>query len=280
VDVGPEGEVYVAGTRTTPAAFPSEFLLMKSSNARVAGEQPEWELTTGIDLGGSTAFFSIPNPAGLAGQVWIAVDRSGGSGDGNVYVLASVDPPGFDPLDVSFVRSTDGGASFSPPLRVNRGGTGTFQWFGTMSVAPNGRIDVVWNDTSVDPSGEASQTCYAYSDDAGLSFTEAIPVTPAWNSLVGHPNQAKIGDYYHMVSDADGANLAYAATFNGEQDVWFVRLGDCDGNGRHDADDIRAARGRDRNGNGIIDSCEDDGICRTPVFVTPAGCLNCVDGGS
>ena len=29
-----------------------------------------------------------------------------------------------------------------------------------------------------------------------------------------------------MVSDNDGANLAYAATFNGEQDVYFLALGD------------------------------------------------------
>lgn len=29
-----------------------------------------------------------------------------------------------------------------------------------------------------------------------------------------------------MVSDDLGANLAYAATFNGEQDIWFLRIGD------------------------------------------------------
>ena len=35
-----------------------------------------------------------------------------------------------------------------------------------------------------------------------------------------------MGDYFHMVSDDLGANLAYAATFNGEQDVYFARIGE------------------------------------------------------
>jgi hypothetical protein len=35
----------------------------------------------------------------------------------------------------------------------------------------------------------------------------------------------KIGDYYQLVSVAGGAYLAFSATFNGEQDVYLLRLG-------------------------------------------------------
>ncbi|MHC5114834.1 MAG: choice-of-anchor J domain-containing protein [Planctomycetota bacterium] len=35
-----------------------------------------------------------------------------------------------------------------------------------------------------------------------------------------------MGDYFDMVSDDSGADLAYAATFNGEQDVYYIRIGD------------------------------------------------------
>jgi len=45
-----------------------------------------------------------------------------------------------------------------------------------------------------------------------------------WSSTVGWPNQAKIGDYYHMVSDNYGADLAWSATFNGGQDVYYTRI--------------------------------------------------------
>ena len=41
---------------------------------------------------------------------------------------------------------------------------------------------------------------------------------------MGYPNQDKLGDYYDMVSDNTGAYLAYAATFNGGQDVYFLRI--------------------------------------------------------
>jgi hypothetical protein len=40
---------------------------------------------------------------------------------------------------------------------------------------------------------------------------------------VGFPNQAKIGDYISMISLPGGACITYAATFNGEQDLYFVR---------------------------------------------------------
>ena len=90
-----------------------------------------------------------PNPTGLIGQVWIATDHSDTPTRGNVYVLASLDQSIEQELDVAFVRSTDDGETWSEKVRVNDDpeGNGAWQWFGMMSVAPNGRIDAVWNDT-------------------------------------------------------------------------------------------------------------------------------------
>ncbi len=61
-----------------------------------------------------------------------------------------------------------------------------------------------------------------------------------------------------MVSDQVGANLAYAATFNSEQDVYFLRIGeyDCNDNGIADSDDILDQTSGDCNDNGIPDECE------------------------
>jgi hypothetical protein len=41
---------------------------------------------------------------------------------------------------------------------------------------------------------------------------------------MGWPQQQKLGDYFHMVSDDSGAHVAWAATFNGEQDVYYGRI--------------------------------------------------------
>lgn len=263
VDVAPDGTVLVVGTRLSSTAYPVPHLLVSSSDAQDASRNPSFDRVSGIVLGGETITGGTPNPGGLMGQVWVAVDRSGGATGGNVYVLGSVNPPGSDPLDVMFVRSTDGGATFSAPVRVNDRAPDAQQWFGTMSVAPDGRIDVVWNDTRIDPSGRISEIYYAYSTDAGSTWSKGLPVTPAFDSGVGYPNQNKMGDYYHMISEAEGAALAYAATFRGGQDVYFLRVGDCNVNGRHDAKDIAGGTSADCDFDGVPDECQDRLTCLT-----------------
>jgi len=254
-DIGPDGELYIVGATLNQSGH----LILRSDNADDALATPTFALAQSINLGGTTVASAAPNPGGLMGQVWVAVDRSAGATRGNVYVLASVNPPGSDPSDVHLIRSENNGQSWSAPLRVNSDPTnnGAYQWFGTMSVAPDGRIDVVWNDTR-NGGTTVSELFYAYSSDAGATFSAGRPVSPQFDSTIGHPQQNKIGDYYHMVSDLGGANLAYSATFNGEQDVYFVRLGDCNGNGAHDAVDLALMTSADSNGNGVPDECDPD----------------------
>ena len=51
----------------------------------------------------------------------MAVDRSGGSRNGNIYITwpqRGVTPAGSDP-DIVMIRSTDGGTTWSSPARVN-----------------------------------------------------------------------------------------------------------------------------------------------------------------
>ena len=60
--------------------------------------------------------------------------------------------------------------------------------------------------------------------DGGLSWLGNIALTPAFNQSLGYPMQNKMGDYYDMVSDNVGANLAFSATFTGGQDVYHMRI--------------------------------------------------------
>ncbi|MCW8812709.1 MAG: T9SS type A sorting domain-containing protein, partial [Chlorobium sp.] len=155
----------------------------------------------------------------------VACDYSGQSGDSTVYVLSSVDPPGADPLDVNFIRSTDRGLSWSSPVRINDdSGTSAWQWFGTMSVAPNGRIDVVWLDTRDDPGTYMSSLYYSFSEDNGQTWSQNERLSTAFNPHVGWPQQNKMGDYFDMISDEEGVSLAWAGTFNGEEDIYYSRI--------------------------------------------------------
>ena len=207
--------------RPAPTLSQSGHLFASSTNAQFAGQTPTFAVTS-ISLGGVTASGTTSvNPGGLLGQVSIAA-----AANGNLYVLASVDPPGPDPLDVMFIRSTNGGTTWSTPIRVNNNpaGDNSYQWFGTMSVAPNGRIDAIWNDTSVDSSNTHSVLKYAYSLDGGLTWLGQDTLTAPFDHTLGYPMQDKIGDYYDMTSDDLGANLVFSATFNGGQDVYYMHI--------------------------------------------------------
>ena len=219
LDVGPEGTVYLVGMSDLGAPI----YVSRSTDALNAAVSPTFSTVT-VDLGG-TIQTGGPNPVGLLGQLWIAVDRSGGPRNGWVYVLASVQTAS-DPLDVMFIRSTDGGQTWSTPVRVNDdpAGNNAYQWFGTMSVSPNGRIDAAWNDTRGQASSNLCALYFASSYDGGVTWTPNEQASPVWNSSLGYPRQDKIGDYYHMISRDDGTDLAWAATFNGEQDVYFLRV--------------------------------------------------------
>ncbi len=239
LDIASNGDLFIGGIN----GWDSDFVVTRSTNAKNAGQTPTFDQTRTVSLNGTVVFGDGPNPGGLLGETWIAVDRSDGPTADNIYLLASVDPPGGDPLDVMFSRSTDGGNTWSAPVRVNDVGTG-YQWFGTMSVAPNGRIDVIWNDTRNAGGGYDSELYYSFSLDGGLTWAPGEALGPAWDPHLGWPNQQKVGDYYHMISDDTGADLAYAATYNGEQDVYYLRIGaskcvgDLDGDGDTDQADL------------------------------------------
>jgi hypothetical protein len=231
--VGPEGELYVGG-----AGEYTDFVVSKSTNAQIPGSTITWNSSTPVDLDGTLVGWKPVNPQGLLGQLWLDVDVSDGPGRGNVYVLASVDRnSSTDPGDVMFARSTDGGLNWDPPVRINDDPTTTkYQWFGTMSVAPNGRIDAVWLDTRADPWGTLNSALfYSYSLDQGETWSVNEQLSDIFDPHLGWPQQQKMGDYFHMTSDEGGAHLAWANTLNGEQDVYYsyitagsVGLGEAD----------------------------------------------------
>lgn len=219
--VGVDGELYAAGLSFNN----NQFAFARSSNAPDSQVTPVFEYSIQLDLGGQFSAYAGPNPGGLLGQTIVACDNFGSSGDSTVYVLSSVNPAGTDPLDVNFIRSIDRGNTWSSPIRINDDpGTSDWQWFGTLSVAPNGRIDVIWLDTRDDPGTYLSSLYYSFSEDAGLTWSQNERLSESFDPHVGWPQQNKMGDYFDMISDNDGASIAWCGTFNGEEDVYYGRI--------------------------------------------------------
>jgi hypothetical protein len=227
LDVDTNGNVFVGGW-----SGGTTFRCERSSNAQIGGQTPTFDRNTVVSLGGSLLYLGAINPGGLCGQVFLAIDRSGGPTNNNIYMLASVLPSGRSTTDVMFVRSTDGGLTFSAPHRINDDANfqAKWHWFGTFAVAPNGRLDAVWYDNR-NTADDSSQLFYSYSTDAGLTWSPNVAVSAAFNPHEGYPNQNKIGDYITIVSDNTGGDVAYSATFNfnpnrgqHEEDVYYVRV--------------------------------------------------------
>ena len=215
LSVGPDGTVYTFGQVN------NGFLMARSVNAKDPDVTPTWTVSA-VDLDGSIGLYQGPNPGGMLAQAWVATDHSNTETHGNVYAVCSVFPDNpSDPLDVMFTSSTDGGQTWNAPIRVNDDLPGNWQWFGTIAVAPNGRIDVAWLDTRNDPGGYDSALYYSFSEDGGESWSPNEQLSETFDPHLGWPNQEKIGDYMHMISTDEGAHLTWPATFNGEQDVYY-----------------------------------------------------------
>ena len=215
LSVGPDGTVYTFGQVN------NGFLMARSVNAKDPAVTPTWTVSA-VDLNGSIGLYQGPNPSGMLAQAWVATDHSNTETHGNVYAVCSVFPDNpSDPLDVMFASSTDGGQTWNAPVRINDDLPGNWQWFGTIAVAPNGRIDVAWLDTRNDPGGYDSALYYSFSEDGGESWSPNEQLSETFDPHLGWPNQQKIGDYMHMISTDEGAHLTWPATFNGEQDVYY-----------------------------------------------------------
>jgi hypothetical protein len=223
LDVDSNGNLFIGGVNLDTG----QIWCVRSTNAKNGAVVPTFDQSTAVNLGGEIVFAESINPEGLVGQVFLAVDRSGTSANNNVYMLASMQPTGSTiGSDVMFARSTDSGRTFSAPRRINDDpiNHAKWHWFGTLSVAPTGRIDAVWYDMRNSPNNVTSQLFYSYSTDGGNSWSPNVAVSNPFNPFIGYPNQQKIGDYITVVSDDASANVAYAATFNGEEDIYYLRI--------------------------------------------------------
>src|SRR2546428_6993194 len=85
LDVDTNGNLFVGGD----GAFNNIFYCIRSSNAQIGNQTPTFDQVAAVNMGGTLNGGGI-NPAGLDGQLFLAIDRSGGPTNNNVYMLATV----------------------------------------------------------------------------------------------------------------------------------------------------------------------------------------------
>ncbi|MFQ6134278.1 MAG: sialidase family protein, partial [Nitrososphaerales archaeon] len=152
--------------------------------------------------------------------------------DGDISMVYVARPPGkpADDGDVYYIRSEDGGRSWTRPERVNDDVTNAFQFFPAVSVDPKGVVHAMWGDFRDDKSEKRYNIYYSKSEDEGETWLENTIVTdyPS-NPNFAFPNGIFIGDYFAIEATEDNVYMVWADGRLGElgvanQKIAFARL--------------------------------------------------------
>jgi len=216
IEIDPQGDVHTVWWDNSGVRY------KQSINAKDPSKTPTFINSTNVPMG--NALTGLPmSPDGAASMITLETPQAGEANQGVLYMLASARKNG-DVADVIFSKSSDDGKTWSTPKRINDDpNKQDYQWLAVMSLAPGGRLDAVWYDTRDDPGHFKSRVYYSCSYDGGDTWIPNRPITDQFDTSLGYPVQRKIGDYFQTLSDSAGTNMVYSATFNGEEDVYFLR---------------------------------------------------------
>lgn len=160
-----------------------------------------------FDMNGIAGLLAQKSNLRVNGLPRIAVDISGGSHNGWIYIVTgqkNLAPAGSDE-DIILNRSTDGGQTWSPGIRVNQDqlNNGKIQLFPTVHVDKHGGVNVIYYDdrnTTTDSSG----VFLARSDDGGNTWQEfEISDHNFQPKPVAGVAQGKMGDNIGIASTND-----------------------------------------------------------------------------
>ncbi len=211
--VGPNGEVYVAWedftipgivvTRSTDGGRTFDEPVL-AARVEFIGEDAPPATCQGrrILKGYIDAGFEFPS---------LAVNPT----NGEVYVVFASNPPGVDQSDVYFVRSSDGGRTWSEPVRLNDDRTPNDQFLPALAVAPDGTIAAIWYDRRHDPENLKIDVYMAVSTDGGRTWLPNKRVTtvsfgvPPLGPNFDRVRPCYMGDYIDITADARNFYLAW-----------------------------------------------------------------------
>jgi hypothetical protein len=135
----------------------------------------------------------------------------------------AADPSGADEADIFFSKSTNGGSSWSMPVRVNDDGTTNDQSHPDMAVKPDGTIDIVWYDKRNAAGDDLWDVYITKSTDGGATFAPNTRISDqsyaASTDVVGSP---WLGEYLGIAVDSSNAYVAFTTSYNDSLgDVFF-----------------------------------------------------------
>lgn len=189
--VGPTGDVYVAWHDVQNSGL----LVNRSTDGGATFGQPTTIAPTVIPFAANIA------PQASRGALLYpacGADQSAGPSRGTLY-CSWMDETASNGTDIFVANSTDRGATWSPPVRVNDDPAGTVkdqfnQW---LSVDPvTGTINLSWNDARNDPADTKTDIYTSDSTNGGTSFAPNVKVTTAVSDESAANPAADSGNQY------------------------------------------------------------------------------------
>ncbi|MGI8890056.1 MAG: sialidase family protein, partial [Chthoniobacterales bacterium] len=181
------------------------------------------------------------------------------------YVYDARNPSNGDTGNVFYIRSTDGGSTFSAPVQLNTDSTSRPQWQPNISVGADGSLVAVWYDareSTTCTKGNTNVPCYRMwarkSTDNGATWQQDEAFSDVVTPLPNQPDPNIVteyaGDYdYSFASSADHLHTwtdgRVAVNNSSQQDAFFDREAIGGGGG---GDIALLARARSRNGENFV----------------------------
>jgi hypothetical protein len=202
---GPSGQVYVAWSGPNGLVFKksTDQGVTWSANETQIIPTHEWDLT-------------IPGIDRCNGMPITACDLSPSTYSGTIYVNWADQSNGTNDTDIFISKSTDGGTTWSSPLRVNDDAPGKHQFLTWMSIdQTTGYIYIVFYDRR-NYTNNNTDVYLAYSTDGGSSFTNTkISTTP-----FSPTSSVFFGDYNNIVAHNGVIRPIWTRLVSGQLSVW------------------------------------------------------------
>ena len=208
ISLGPDGALYAYYSQATAAQGSSAVFTAQTAGLHIAkttdGGQTYTQLPTIMTVAKQPQFFGY--------NFFAAAPYHGGTSLVLIFeALAQGSAAAQNQVrDVYTINSTDGGNTWSTPVRVSDDDINTdlgSKMTPGISVAPNGRIDVAWIDFRNDNGNLLSDTYYASSTDGGSTWSKNLKVS----DQPSNRHYGQWANYSDMRSDINMASNNYAA---------------------------------------------------------------------
>jgi hypothetical protein len=234
VTVGPDHAVYAFWWSSTAS---ENILMSKSTDLGQTFSTPS--VVTRLNTNGTLGDLGLTNSAGESFHTSVIPQAVVNPVTGDIYLVYADAPKQStkDKADIFFTMSTDGGNTWSSPLRVNDDSTTNDQWNPAIALTPDGsHVGIFWYDRRLDPADNLIDRFGVIGTVSGhtVSFAPNFRITDvSFPPAFGQDPMVSpryMGDYDMATADNNyfyttwGDNRLSDAYFANQPDVRFAQI--------------------------------------------------------